>query len=161
MEKHGVSERRACKVIGQPRATQRYEPKNGDSGRYNIDQLELGGDSWATPELSGVLQNIEESSVDGFKVGDLSNMNGGLSPPHGSHKSGKDADFKVSDIEDPELSLNTVVNMIESDSRINLIFVCDSPNFTSRIKELRETNLAARRIVPERDHCSHFHLRIH
>jgi transposase InsO family protein len=30
MEKHSVSERRACKVVGQPRATQRYQPVEVD-----------------------------------------------------------------------------------------------------------------------------------
>ena len=42
MEKHGVSERRACKVIGQPRRTQRYQPKtNKEKEKLRARVIEL------------------------------------------------------------------------------------------------------------------------
>ena len=35
----GVSERRACRVIGQPRATQRYQPKSADDEELLIKRM--------------------------------------------------------------------------------------------------------------------------
>ncbi len=39
MAKHGVSERRACKVIGQSRTAQRYEPKSNDEKKKLRDRV--------------------------------------------------------------------------------------------------------------------------
>jgi hypothetical protein len=34
-----VSERRACRVLGQPRSTQRHQPKEGDDERRLVQRI--------------------------------------------------------------------------------------------------------------------------
>ena len=66
MDHHGVSERHACKVIGQARTTQRYQPKNNEEKEKLRDRVielaeEYGRYGYRT--ITGMLNN------EGWRVG--------------------------------------------------------------------------------------------
>ena len=66
MEKHGVSERRACKVIGQPRRTQRYQPKTNEEKeklRERVIELATEYGRYGYRQITHMLNN------EGWKVG--------------------------------------------------------------------------------------------
>lgn len=66
MKKHGVSERRACKVIGQSRTTQRYEAKvNKEKEFLRQRVLELATEygRYGYRAITGLLNN------EGWKIG--------------------------------------------------------------------------------------------
>lgn len=60
MDRHGVSERRACKVLRQPRATQRYLPSvredEGPLTQWIIMLAALYG-RYGTPRITGLIRN--------------------------------------------------------------------------------------------------------
>lgn len=66
MDKHGVSERRACKVIGQPRTTQRYEAKTNNEKeklRARVTHLASEYGRYGYRQVTNLLNN------EGWKVG--------------------------------------------------------------------------------------------
>lgn len=66
MKKHGISERRACKVIGQPRTTQRYEPQtNAEKEKLRSRVIDLASEfgRYGYRQVTNLLNN------EGWKVG--------------------------------------------------------------------------------------------
>ena len=70
MEKHEISERRACRAIGQPRKTQRYKViklPDEDSLTHRIEELSNKYGRYGTPRITAML-NREGYSINHKRV---------------------------------------------------------------------------------------------
>lgn len=134
-------------------------PRYGD-GRDE----DVGGDDWVKPSVNTVVLYF------GFRVGDLSNMNGGIFKPHKTHQTGNDVDawFDGYNARDAGTAATILgyLNDVTYGSRISTVYVTyaiESTNaFWNAIKDvtLADGRLAPNVILPVGGHTTHFHLLI-
>ncbi|XOZ34584.1 carboxypeptidase-like regulatory domain-containing protein [Halomonadaceae bacterium KBTZ08] len=136
---------------------------NFDGGnRYPSRDPGVGGDSWAQPNLLGIVNNLP-----GTFWNDFSNMNGGPFPPHSTHRGGQDADgwfrsYNARDAGTAQRLIELLNTSSGSDITSVLVTYQRSPNgpFWQAIKDvtLDDGREAKNVILRASGHATHFHI---
>ena len=138
--------------------------------RYGNRDEDRGGDDWILPSVRTILDHFAALAAD-FRVGDISNMNGGsFAPDHAAHGIGRDVDAHFNNYNN--LDANVAQRMIDFlndvtyGSNITRVYVTfqqtnDDP-FWNTIKDvvLNDGRRAKDVITPLAGHDTHFHWRI-
>lgn len=139
-----------------------------EDNRYGQRDPGRGGDDWVKPSVKSLLE-IYGSNYGSLEIGDISNMNAGIFPPHGLHHTGNDVDGWYEGYFPRDA--NTAAIMIQmlnepEGSDISLVYVTfaaqNGDPFWDAIKDvtLDDGRLARNVIVPLENHATHFHWRI-
>lgn len=137
----------------------RYDGAN----RYGGRDAAVGGDDWAQPSMLALV-----NAYAGQTWGDFSNMNGGPFPPHGSHRTGLDADgwFPGYNARNAATA-QTIIDQLNQAEGVDIerVYVTyarvDSNVFWTSIRDvdLDDGRRARDVILPEAGHATHYHWR--
>lgn len=159
---------RSLRVLVRYQGTNRYGVRDEDAciGRSGPLDTKCGGDDWVLSEVRTVMQHFT-GTVSGMVYGDVSNMNGGPFPIHGTHQLGEDVDGGFPGYND--LNAGTAAKIIEQlndathGSSIALVYVTYTDQagdpFHDAIQgvELDDGRMATDHIAPLGGHRTHFH----
>lgn len=127
------------------------------NGRYGGRDTGVGGDDWAKPTVSTLIEGP------GLTWGDFSNMNGGSFPPHQAHRTGNSADgwFSGYNARDAATAA-TIINQLNTHGlRIREVYVTFEPDsaFSNAIANvnLNDGRAATSVIRNVGGHTTHFH----
>lgn len=129
--------------------------------RYGLDRdLNEGGDDWAKPAVRAFITSV----APGLSWNDYSNMNGGYTPDHSSHRTGNDADGRFAGYlaRDAATAATIIGHLNTYGTRIQMVFVTFTPAFAGAIANIvlndgRRATDVIRNIV---NHVDHFHWRM-
>lgn len=149
----------ATKDFGSVPVLTRYTGTN----RYGIGRDEsVGGDDWVKPNVLPIISHFS-----GIQINDISNMNGGKFPPHGTHQDGTHIDgwFNGYNARNAAVAATMIgyLNDPTYGSNIRTVYVTFSRTatnpFWNAIKDvtLNDGRLARDVIVPIAGHDTHFH----
>lgn len=138
--------------------------RHTNNARYGGRDGGEGGDDWVKPSVDDVVAHYP------IVVGDISNMNGGRFPPHGSHRTGNDVDgwFNGYNARDAETAATILGHLNDATygSRITTVFVTfvrdPMDAFWNAIRNvtLADGRRARDVIRAVGGHTTHFHYRI-
>jgi hypothetical protein len=127
------------------------------SKRYSSRDVAMGGDDWALPGVA-VLTNGAD-----ITWGDFSNMNGGIFPPHTTHKNGSSADgwFPGYNARDAATAATIVGHLNKYGRKIVIVYVTFDPD-SAFAKAIQNVALADGRMARDvvrsvGGHKTHFH----
>jgi hypothetical protein len=150
----------ASESAGNAKVLVRYT--NGN--RYGQRDTNVGGDDWVLPVVRSRMEQVA-----GVVWGDMSNMNGGGFPPHGSHRDGVDADgwFAGYNARNAATAATLLAHLNNPDygRYWQIVYVTFTPTanpaFYNAIKDvtLADGRKATSVILNYADHDTHFHVR--
>ncbi len=135
------------------------------TANWGNKDYQCGGDDWLLPSVGSYLAQFASD----FDIGDISHMNGGVFPPHGSHRTGNDVDgwFEGYNARNAATAAK-MLSWLEKDcdQRIEVVLVTyqavEGNAFYDAIKDayICGDREATEVIRPVGGHTTHFHLRI-